>query len=197
MRLPLNLTNSATNFDLSTFGTPVVTVASENLFVGTPDILIDIHLSNELQDQLVNVLESLDDAADSLSRTSALNTEIPGVGRTLNELLDQPGSDVKRAWGDFLKFGQTAAEYFDTFDPSSTSFIADNSGLMPSIVGLRNAIAAKISMGTESGLSGRGIKSPLSLFGGIDLTNNELRFDVALAADASTDVDLSFDALGS
>ena len=50
---------------------------------------------------------------------------------------DQSGRRI----GDLLKFEQVAADYFATFDPTSEEFDSANVGLIPTALGLRDAIA--------------------------------------------------------
>lgn len=69
----------------------------------------DVALTLPIQDQLLSVLGSLDQAAGSLAFNSTLNRDIPGTGRSLNDLLDSADGSVDRDWGDFIQFEQVAA----------------------------------------------------------------------------------------
>ncbi|MEQ1827789.1 MAG: hypothetical protein ABL921_17650, partial [Pirellula sp.] len=192
MRLPLNITNTATGFNLANFGRPVISAASENLFVGAPDIIVDIEIGPTIQDQILTQLGSLDAAADDVSSRSAFNKEIPGIGRSLNGLINEPGGPITKRWGDLVKFESAARDYFDSFNPSSSVFIPANVGSKPTALGFRNAITARIDAVTRDILGGVGI----SLKGGLDLATNKLQFDLAVNGTYSRSVELKLDALG-
>ncbi len=197
MRLPLNLTNTATNFNLANFGRPVISAASQNLFAGTPDVIVDIDLGPALQDQILSMLSSLDQAADSVSSRSAFETVIPGIGRSLNGILNEPGSTTNRRWGDLLKFESAASDYFESFNPASLSFVAANAGRRPTILGLRNAVTNRIDQVTKGLFSASGGASPVSLRGGVDLVNNRLNFDLVVNGSFTRAVNINLDTLGS
>ncbi len=144
LNLPLNLTNSSTNFSLSDWGQPVVRASSQNLFSSAPDIVVDIALTNNLQDQILAMLGNLDAAAENISNRPFLNQEIPGIGQSLNELLNEGGLSSDLKWGDLIKFQQAAEDYLGTFDPSSIHFNPALIGQHPSVLGLRDAITTKI-----------------------------------------------------
>ncbi len=179
LNLPLNITNSSTKFSLANFGRPVVKAASQNLFAGTPDLLIDIELGANIQDQLLTTLSSLDRAAATLSEHSAINQRIPGIGRSLNEMLNETSS-TSRKWGDLLRFEETAQRYFESFNPASTHFESSNVGKKPTALGLRNAIAGGIDQAMGSLFSKSDGASPIVLKGGVNLATNQLIFDLAI-----------------
>ncbi|MCA9125996.1 MAG: DNRLRE domain-containing protein, partial [Planctomycetales bacterium] len=194
LQLPLNLTNANTGFDLNKFGTPVISAASENLFNGSADFLIDMELNSALQDQILSVLSSLDERADELGESEFLTSEIPGIGQSLNGLLGEDGSGAEQNWTNLLKLEHAAADYFARFDPASLGYDPSTLGTQPTALGLRDALAASIQL--DAGLSGNAGKPPISISGGVDLTNNELRFEVDVDASLLRSVPLSFDALG-
>ncbi|WP_372894369.1 LEPR-XLL domain-containing protein, partial [Stieleria sp.] len=195
LELPLNLTNSVTDFNLADFGTPTVTVASDNFFEAAPAVLVDIELADGLQDQILSLLSSLEAAATEIGDNDALNTEIPGIGSSLNGLLDSPtGADGN--WGHLLNLEAAASHYFATFDPTSSDYDETTVGEMPTIAGLRDALADVLSDGGEEPLAGRNNAAPLRISGGVDLVTNELRIDVLVAATNNTEIELGFDALG-
>ena len=191
LQLPLTLTEESTGFDLDNFGAPVVSAGSDNLFTNVPDIVVDISLSDALQDQILSLLASLDEAAGSITDTEALNQPLPAIGQSLNELL--AFGDEGSGLGDLIRFEQAAADYFATFDPISQLFEVATSGTFPTVLGLRNAISGALSNGQ---FEGRVAAGPLSITGGVDLATRELKFDVVLAADVDTSVALDFEALG-
>ena len=190
---PLNITNTATNFNLANFGRPVISAASQNLFVGTPDVIVDIEIGPTIQDQILSQLGSLDAAADDVSSRSAFNKGIPGIGQSLNGLINEPGSGTTKRWGDLVKFEKAARDYFDSFNPASQVFNPSNVGQRPTALGLRNAITARIDAVTRDILGGVGI----SLKGGLDLATNKLQFDLAVNGTYARSVDLKVDTLGS
>ena len=196
LRFPLNLTNSATNFNLANFGRPIVTAASENLFAGIPDVMVDIELGPAIQDQLLSVMASLDKAADDVSSQSVFSKVIPGIGKSLNALIN-PSEDGSKKFGDLIKLEKAAQNYFSSFDPSSPTFSLANVGKKPSVLGMRNALTAKIKQVAETGFTIGSESSPISLSGGLDLTANRLTFDLRVNPSFDTMVDLNFDALGS
>jgi hypothetical protein len=185
LHLPLNLTNSATSFDLATYGTPILSLGSSDLFGSTPDVMVDIGLGPVLQDEILTVLSSLDESADSISSSIAMSRVLPGINLSFNGLLDSEPSG--RRWGDLLKFEQVAADYFASFDPTSEQFDPSNVGLIPTALGLRDAIVHHL----------QATETPLTLSGGVDLATNMLTFDLALAVNANQQVPLSFDSAGS
>ena len=191
LQLPLTLTEESTGFDLDNFGAPVVSAGSDNLFTNVPDIVVDISLSDALQDQILSLLASLDEAAGSITDTEALNQPLPAIGQSLNELL--AFGDEGSGLGELIRFEQAAADYFATFDPISQLFDVATSGTFPTVLGLRNAISGALSNGQ---FEGRVAAGPLSITGGVDLATRELKFDVVLAADVDTSVALDFEALG-
>ncbi len=192
MRLPLNITNTATGFNLANFGRPVISAASTNLFVGTPDVIVDIEIGPTIQDQILTQLGSLDAAADDVSSRSAFNQVIPGIGQSLNGLINEPGGPITKRWGDLVKFEKAARDYFDSFNPSSNVFNPANVGSKPTALGFRNAITAHIDTVTRDILGGVGI----SLKGGLDLATNKLQFDLAVNGTYSRSIDLNIDSLG-
>ncbi|MCC6511795.1 MAG: hypothetical protein IT423_22025, partial [Pirellulaceae bacterium] len=194
LRLPLNLTNSATNFNLANFGRPIVSAASQNLFAGTPDIVVDIEIGPVIQDQLLNVMASLDATADRITNQAILNKVIPGVGQSLNGLLRSSPSSTA-GWGDLIKLEQTARDYFSSFDPSSQNFLATNVGRKPSVLDLRNTLANKLQQVSSAGFSIGGGASPISLSGGLDLATNKLTFMLKVDGSFSRDFNFDLDAL--
>ncbi len=114
LELPLNLTNSGSNFNLADWGQPIVRASSANLFTDAPDIVVDITLTDNLQDRVRSILSSLDDAADNIASRPAFNQVIPGIGRSLNGLLNEVGGPQDLTWGDVIKFEQAAEDYFGT-----------------------------------------------------------------------------------
>ncbi len=132
MRLPLNITNTATGFNLANFGRPVITAASQNLFgPTTPDVIVDIEIGPTIQDQILTQLGSLDAAADNVSSQSAFSSVIPGLGQSLNGLINDPAGPITRRWGDLIKFEKSARDYFESFNPASSVFNPSNVGLKP------------------------------------------------------------------
>ncbi len=197
LKLPLNITNTATNFSLANFGRPVISVASQNIFGGSPDVLVDIELGPMLQDQTLSLLASLDAAADDISSRSALNQEIPGIGRSLNGILNESSSTTNKRWGDLVKFEKAASDYFESFNPSSANYNATNVGKKPTVLGLRNAITVKIEEVTKGLFGSTSGSSPVSFKGGIDLAANRLMFDLVVNGNFTRAVDLKLDTLGS
>ena len=59
---------------------------------------------------MLSLLGTLDEAASKLTFNSDLNREIPGAGRSLNDLLDPANGSVDRDWGDFLQFEHVISE---------------------------------------------------------------------------------------
>ncbi len=195
LRLPLNLTSSATNFSLANFGRPVVSAASSNLFAGTPDVLVDIELGPALQDQILSLMAQLDTAADSVSSQPVFNQVIPGLGKSLNGLLNSSGT-TDHGWGDLIKLEQAAADYFNSFDPASLNFNPANIARKPAVVGLRKALTDKIEAATQSLFSIGSTASPISLKGGLDLANNKLEFVLSINGSFLRSINLDFSALG-
>jgi len=142
---------------------------------------------------ILSQLGSLDAAADDVSNRSAFNKEIPGIGQSLNGLINEPGSGTTKRWGDLVKFEKAARDYFDSFNPASQVFNPSNIGQRPTALGLRNAITARIDAVTRDILGGVGI----SLKGGLDLATNKLQFDLAVNGTYTRSVDLKVDTLGS
>ncbi len=154
--------------------------------------IVDIEIGPTIQDQILTQLGSLDAAADDVSSRSAFNKEIPGIGQSLNGLINQPGSGTTKRWGDLVKFEKAARDYFDSFNPSSAAFDANNVGKKPTALVFRNAIAARIDAVTRDILGGVGI----SLKGGLDLATNKLQFDLAVNGTYTRSLDLKLDTLG-
>ena len=175
VNFPLNLTDSSTDFELANFGQPILRVASDQMFDALPDAVVDVEINPALQDQILSLLASLDGVADGISNTPALDETIPGIGKSINELL---GDDA--TLGDLLRFEAAAAEYFASFDQTSELFDPVNIGQSPTVIGLRDALAQRVSVGQLVGSQG----APVSITGGVDLETNRLVFDVDI--DAST-----------
>jgi len=197
LNLPLNLTNSASNFQLTDWGQPIVRASSQNLFTDALDIVVDIALTANLQDHLMSILASLDAAADDVSSRSALNKEIPGLGRSLNGLLNEVGGTADIKWGDLIKFQDAAADYFGNFDPTSLNFDPANIGKNPTVLGLRDAITSRIEAAVGNLLSLGGATSPIKLRDGVDLQTNVLSFALDIDGSFVRAVNLNFDSLGS
>ncbi|MCA9086152.1 MAG: hypothetical protein KDA81_18975, partial [Planctomycetaceae bacterium] len=163
------------------------------MLAGTSDELVDAQLSPPIQDQILAVLASLDAGARDVGNSDALNREIPGVGRSLNGLLEDGTSHVTR-WGDLVMLEQVAAGYFQKFDSSSTNFDPASVGQQPTAYGLRDALAAQVTISPEfQGMNG---DAAVMVSGGIDAETNQLRFGILVHAERTQNVHLSFDALG-
>jgi hypothetical protein len=86
--LPLNI--ELGGFDLSDYGTPTLRVSDETLFDGKgPQVVVDIRISEELKAEILRVLGEIDAKIGSAlsSAEGVLNTEIPGIGKKVKELL--------------------------------------------------------------------------------------------------------------
>ena len=59
-------------------------------------------LSQQLQDQIVNVLTKLDDAGNKILGMSILDTQLPGIGKSINELFHDATANGPKV-GDLLK----------------------------------------------------------------------------------------------
>ena len=195
LKLPLTVSDSASQFDSTKFGTPVISASSENLFAGAADVLVDMELSRALQDQILSILSSLDENADRLGSSSFFNQSIPGVGESLNGLLGTDGSGEARKWTDLLKLEHAAIDYFGRFDPASGNFDPETIGESATALGLRDALAAAIQL--ASGFTGNNGNPPIQIEGGVDLATNQLRFSLVADATLARQVDLDFDGLGS
>ncbi|MEQ1826133.1 MAG: hypothetical protein ABL921_09305, partial [Pirellula sp.] len=196
LELPLNLTNTTTNFNLADWGQPIVRASSANLFTTSPDIVVDIVLTDNLQDRVRSILSSLDAAADDIASRPAFNQEIPGIGRSLNGLLNDVGGPQDLTWGDVIKFEQAAEDFFGSFDPASINFDPAKIGQHPTVLGLRDAITAKIESTVGELISLGSNSSPIRLRGGVDLQTNILSFNLDIDGNFMRQVDLNLDSLG-
>ncbi len=179
LALPLNLTSSTTSFSLSDWGQPVVRASSSDLFNSVPDVTVDIQLTDNLQDRLRTLLTTLNQAASNIGSHPAFQQIIPGIGKSLNTLLQQAGDvDEDVTWGDFLSFQTAVERYLDSFDPSSLLFDAINVGKHPTVLGLRDAILLQIQSKLDDLILLGGGASPIRLQASVDLENNSLDFQL-------------------
>lgn len=83
-------------------------------------------------------MAQLDATADSVSSQPVFNQVIPGLGKSLNGLLNSSGT-TDHGWGDLIKLEQATADYFNSFDPASLNFNPANIAAKPAILGLHSA----------------------------------------------------------
>ena len=203
-RLPIVATSDAdfdqgyTPADFGSFA--IVALDTNSLDPLAPAYMIDVELSPTLQSQFTSLLGEVDDVADSVSDLDALNTTLPIIERSLNDMLKAP---VGPDFGEFIKYGQAVADYFDA---------ENDAGRAPTLSGVIDVVNAHLEMASMGAFLGEGgtneFQSAFRLGGGLDLANSELALDVQfdggevlalslfldeLLSDAGLDVSLTLD----
>ncbi len=122
--LPLDVVIAG--FDLSAFGTPLITASSDNIFSGdAPDVVVDVIISNALKAEILSVLLKVDTAIDDALGTAAgvLDTDIPLIDVSVAQLLGLENIDNS------IKLHAAADAYFS--DPANNPLLV--SGLLDAL----------------------------------------------------------------
>jgi uncharacterized protein YjbI with pentapeptide repeats len=110
------------------FGNPIIRLSSEQMFRLTddgriafqaPDVFIDVALNSTHKTKLLEALDTLKEAGDSISNSEILTTELPGLGKSLSDLfVNKSGQD-----GFFKRLFalRTAADDYFTAHPIATT----------------------------------------------------------------------------
>ena len=165
------------------------TLEDRTLPSSTPTSFVDMEIVNAVEDQLTNLLEPLDAAANQLAGSGLLSEPLPVVGQSLNDLLGE-----NRDWGDLLQLGSTVTNYFAGFDPTNPLFDESTIGQQPTAAGIRDAIISQLSIPGFTGIGGDPI---VSISGGLNDETEQLNFTVCLNAELTASTDLQLDAIGS
>ena len=175
------------------YGESQTMISPALLSVGTPEGEGVDQLTDAAQDQLLSVLQSLDEVADSFDQNAALTTEIPLLGSSLNGLLGSDAVADPQRWGDFLRIESSVGEYFGAFDPTSEFFDADNAGMSPTASGLSAFIAQRLDIGSELGLS---VGDNTLTIGVVEsLIDDELKFDLSVTGSVNNEAPFDLDSL--
>jgi uncharacterized protein YjbI with pentapeptide repeats len=119
LELVLPIDVELVGFDFGPYGTPTVHVSDAQLFdAHAPQVVVDIRINAGLRDEILGVLDSIEGALGSAtdSLDSLLATEIPGIGKTVRELLGV------RDLSALLDLKTPIAAYFGQFSFTGESF---------------------------------------------------------------------------
>ncbi|MGL6047628.1 MAG: DUF4347 domain-containing protein, partial [Vogesella sp.] len=139
--LPLNATLG--NFNLSAYGTPTLILETDELFrvasgekisVTSPAVSLDVSLSAELQQSILDMLGGAKELGEKLP-FGLFDQEIPGVGKSLAQLLNDSNDKAAAGIGGVFNLKDAAKTYFDGF----------SGGSLPSIRGLVASLSATLS----------------------------------------------------
>ena len=173
----------------SFFGLPLA-VASADITVAWADIsdpftvrleglgaLAD--LNEQLRGLLRQGLQQLDNVGQSLAGIEFLNTDIPVLNKSVNELF---GIEA------VLTIGDAIADYLDDPDPNTPGVE------LPSLSGLVDALVAALEQNLATA-GGEVSDGPLSASVGYDPDTNQLQFAISLQAqeEFTTPIELGFD----
>ena len=103
------------SLDLSKYGSPSLLISTDQLFsitsdsniisTNTPDVLLDIALSEDLQNKITTLLNEVDNAGNGALDNELFKSDIPGLNKSLNDILALPQQPV-------FKLATAAESYF-------------------------------------------------------------------------------------
>ncbi|MEO9594516.1 pentapeptide repeat-containing protein, partial [Rhodopirellula bahusiensis] len=123
----LPLVGDVFGLDVTDFGQPIIQVTTDSLFRRSlPDVVVDVLLNDDVQAKVLSALDELASIGDSVSENTVLNTSVPVLDQSLNDLFADAAThvDVNRA-GDVLKLRDRAHAYFDSQSSPSAFGLAE------------------------------------------------------------------------
>jgi 6-phosphogluconolactonase (cycloisomerase 2 family) len=167
---------------LGNLGTATITIQDTNVFSGTaPDVSLSVGLSPQLQTQILNILQKLDGVGGNLSANAILNTQIPLVNKTINQLFaNGAGTDP----GSYLKLHDVVQTFFNSF----------SNGQLPTANGLANVVLNQALGLAGNQATGTLAEGPLSITGGLQADTQQLVFHLVFNMDRTVNLPLDFGA---
>ncbi|MBR9886752.1 MAG: DUF4347 domain-containing protein, partial [Oceanospirillales bacterium] len=105
LRGSLLLNAEGAGFNLNDFGLPTLIFRAPELFsqnaqtgkwdVATPEMFLDVRITDNLKQNILDLLQTIDESGNSALAAGALNSKLPGLDKSINELLgfDSDASD--------------------------------------------------------------------------------------------------------
>ena len=96
--LPVN--GTFVDFPVDQFGTPSLSIMSENLFaaageqISTPRVVLDFQLNEQLVSGILDTLQQIDEAIDQGLGNPALTTSLPLINQSIQQLLGIPAGVI-------------------------------------------------------------------------------------------------------
>ncbi|MCA9147062.1 MAG: hypothetical protein KDB05_30005, partial [Planctomycetales bacterium] len=176
----LPITAELAGFNINDFGTPIIQLTTENLFSRqAPNVVIDVLLSDDLQTQILSILNRVREVGDNISASSVLETTIPVLEQSLNQIFAVAADDPSvQQVGDFIDFHSEVEGYFNSTDKPTALGLVDV---------LTTTLQSRLSFATAGSLT----RGPFSISGGLDPNAKTLGFDIVI--DADVDLQLPFD----
>src|SRR5262249_28881860 len=142
-------------------------------------VSVSFALSQELQTRILNALAKLDQAGDTILGLSILDTKLPVIDKSINELFHHTtgASTSSPNVGDFLKLKDAVAAYF--------------AGGYPTVAGLIQTLETKALDLVGASAHGSLSEGPFSISGGLDPATKQLVFDVRLNPHFNKDLALN------
>ncbi len=174
--------NSTLPSPLNNLGTVTITAHDSDVFSGAaPDVSLSFNLTPQIQTQVLNVLQQLDNVGDNISNSSLLNTQIPLVDTTINQLFNNgSGTDL----GSYFKFHDAVQSYFNSL----------SNGELPTADGLANVLVNQTLGLGGSSATGDLARGPISITAGLNSQGTQLLFHVVVDLDRTVNLPLDFSA---
>jgi large repetitive protein len=149
LRGSLQLNVEAGSFNLNEFGIPTLIFRAPDLIqraddgtwsVARPDVFLDVRITERLRQSVLEVLGTIDDSGNAALSLGALNSKIPGLDRSVNEIL---GFDADLGDGvsiDVFRLRAAAEAYFAPFLDGATLELPETAASFPSLSGLTDAL---------------------------------------------------------
>ena len=145
LRGSLLLNAQGAGFNLNDFGLPTLIFRAPDLItkdattgqyqVSKPEVFLDVRITEALKLKILDLLGTIDDSGNAALSNGLLNNPIPGLGKSVNDILQVP----KDSLGNITAFGFKAAAqvYLDSFSYTTNSF--------PSLSGLSQVLQKILS----------------------------------------------------
>ncbi|SMR78823.1 Uncharacterized protein YjbI, contains pentapeptide repeats, partial [Marinobacterium sediminicola] len=141
LRGSLLLNAEGAGFNLNDFGLPTLIFRAPELIsrnaetgdweVASPDLFLDVRITETLRDSILELLGSIDDSGNSALDNAVLNGKIPGLDKSVNELLGFDSDSSEAASIDVFNLRDAAAVYLNDF--SYTTEFPSLSGLVEAL----------------------------------------------------------------
>ncbi|OIN06540.1 pentapeptide repeat-containing protein [Oceanisphaera psychrotolerans] len=142
LRGSLLLNAAGAGFSLNDFGLPTLIFRAPELIsrnadtgewqVATPEMYLDVRITETLKDSILDLLGSIDETGNAALDNPVLNGKIPGLDKSVNELLGFDSDAGDGASIDVFKLQDAASAYLNDFGYTTNDF-PSLSGLVESL----------------------------------------------------------------
>ncbi|SMR74539.1 Uncharacterized protein YjbI, contains pentapeptide repeats, partial [Marinobacterium sediminicola] len=145
LRGSLLLDAEGAGFNLNDFGLPTLIFRAPELItqnadtgeweIATPEMYLDVRITDNLKQQILDLLQTVDESGNSALSADALNSKLPGLDKSINELLgfDSDSSDATSI--EVFKLKQAAEAYLN-----EARFTREINPEFPTLSGLGEAL---------------------------------------------------------